>query len=210
MKIETLLSLNRLDEALAALEEMPIGDMRTLEGARVAAIQLQHQNALDLLKSVSPNTARRIHLESLALQAACLLTLDRRIEARDTFTQLMEIIDENYAVLSTIPEQTVRELFSLSRMNADYSAVEDIWNERHVRGLYGFGTLSAADTDTDLTSREVVMLRHLANGSSRTAIARHEVVSINTVKSQISALYKKLGVTSSQEAIEEARRRNWI
>ena len=56
-----------------------------------------------------------------------------------------------------------------------------------------------------LTEREVEVLRLLAAGRSGPAIAKHFVVSINTVKTQIKSIYSKLDAHSREEALEKAR-----
>uniref|UniRef100_UPI0026109A8D helix-turn-helix transcriptional regulator n=1 Tax=Gordonia sp. (in: high G+C Gram-positive bacteria) TaxID=84139 RepID=UPI0026109A8D len=57
-----------------------------------------------------------------------------------------------------------------------------------------------------LTLRQVVMLRHLDRGRSYAEIAETEHVSVNTVKTHLKLLYKKLGVSTSSEALTFARR----
>ncbi|MCI2956456.1 LuxR C-terminal-related transcriptional regulator [Agromyces atrinae] len=56
-----------------------------------------------------------------------------------------------------------------------------------------------------LTERERVVLRALFTTSSVTEIAATLVVSVNTVKSQRRSLYRKLGVSTREEALARAR-----
>lgn len=63
---------------------------------------------------------------------------------------------------------------------------------------------------TLLTQRERVVLRHLAEGLTLHAIAHRETVSINTVKSQVKSVYRKLGVTDREQALENAAREGLI
>ena len=58
----------------------------------------------------------------------------------------------------------------------------------------------------ELTDREVVVLRALLDESSQEAIASALFVSTNTVKSQLRAVYRKLGASSRDEALTTARR----
>jgi LuxR family transcriptional regulator, maltose regulon positive regulatory protein len=61
---------------------------------------------------------------------------------------------------------------------------------------------SAADP---LTDRELVVLRLLATTLSQPEIAQELYVSVNTVRTHIQGIYRKLGVASRQEAISVAR-----
>lgn len=62
----------------------------------------------------------------------------------------------------------------------------------------------------DLTPRETEILRMLASGSTRAQIAEETFVSLNTVKTHLQALYRKLGVASGPDAVAEGLRRGLI
>jgi LuxR family maltose regulon positive regulatory protein len=66
---------------------------------------------------------------------------------------------------------------------------------------------SAAAT---LTDRELVVLRLLATSLSQPEIARELYVSVNTVRTHIQGIYRKLGVASRGEAIASARERKLL
>jgi LuxR family maltose regulon positive regulatory protein len=57
-----------------------------------------------------------------------------------------------------------------------------------------------------LTEREKAVLGMLRGDLSQQEIARELYVSINTVKTHTTAIYRKLGVSSRGQAIERARR----
>ena len=57
-----------------------------------------------------------------------------------------------------------------------------------------------------LTVREGEVLRLLVAGRTYTEMAEELVVSLNTVKTQVSSIYRKLGVSRRAEAIAEAQR----
>jgi DNA-binding NarL/FixJ family response regulator len=61
-----------------------------------------------------------------------------------------------------------------------------------------------------ITERELGVLELLNMGLSNDDIARHLVVSTNTVKSHLEHLYGKLGVSSRGRAVAEAHRRGLI
>jgi LuxR family maltose regulon positive regulatory protein len=56
-----------------------------------------------------------------------------------------------------------------------------------------------------LTSRELSVLRDLPSLLSVEQMAEAHVVSANTVKTHLKAIYRKLGVSSRREAVDRAR-----
>jgi LuxR family maltose regulon positive regulatory protein len=58
----------------------------------------------------------------------------------------------------------------------------------------------------ELSDRELAVLAELATTRSFDAIAKRLFVSTNTVKTQVSGLYRKLGVHSREEALSVAYR----
>ena len=59
---------------------------------------------------------------------------------------------------------------------------------------------------TSLTPRELSVLAQLYDGVSVTGIAEHDRVSVSTVRSQVKAVLRKLGVSSQLEAVAVYRR----
>jgi ATP/maltotriose-dependent transcriptional regulator MalT len=57
----------------------------------------------------------------------------------------------------------------------------------------------------ELTERELVVLRLLATRLSQREIARELYVSVNTVRTHVQGIYRKLGVASREEAVAAAR-----
>jgi LuxR family transcriptional regulator, maltose regulon positive regulatory protein len=62
-----------------------------------------------------------------------------------------------------------------------------------------------ATVATPLTERELAVLRLLPTPLSTREIGRQLHVSVNTVRSQVQAIYRKVQVTSRAEAVAEAR-----
>lgn len=56
-----------------------------------------------------------------------------------------------------------------------------------------------------LSAQEQKVLRLLAAGNSNAEIARELVVSVNTIRSQVQSIYRKLNVNNRVEASEAAR-----
>lgn len=61
-----------------------------------------------------------------------------------------------------------------------------------------------------LTDREVEIVRQLASGRSRRQVADELFISLNTVKTQLRSIYRKLGVSSAQDAVREADRNGYL
>ena len=62
----------------------------------------------------------------------------------------------------------------------------------------------------ELTPREVQLLRELPSLATIEEIAAALYVSVNTVKTHLRNLYRKLGVTSRREAVVVARQRGLL
>jgi LuxR family maltose regulon positive regulatory protein len=59
-----------------------------------------------------------------------------------------------------------------------------------------------------LSAQEERVLRLLAAGLSNPEIARELIVSVNTIKTQVQSIYRKLNVNNREEAGEMARHLN--
>jgi LuxR family maltose regulon positive regulatory protein len=56
-----------------------------------------------------------------------------------------------------------------------------------------------------LSDRELAVLRLLPSGLSARQIGDELFVSLNTVKSHMKAIYRKLGATSREDAVQRGR-----
>lgn len=61
-----------------------------------------------------------------------------------------------------------------------------------------------------LTDREVEIIKHLAEGHTRAKMAEAMFISLNTLKTHLKSIYKKLDVSSADDAILGAQRRGLI
>jgi DNA-binding NarL/FixJ family response regulator len=79
------------------------------------------------------------------------------------------------------------------------------------RLMSGFQSLSQpAESDDQLTKREIQMLRWMGEGYSNKAIAQQLFISENTVKYHIRNILQKLGVQNRTEAVAFAMREGLI
>ncbi|HET6692477.1 MAG TPA: LuxR C-terminal-related transcriptional regulator, partial [Miltoncostaeaceae bacterium] len=72
------------------------------------------------------------------------------------------------------------------------------------------GPAPQAATGGDLTDRELAVLRRLTGDGSAREIAADLYVSHNTVKTQMRAIYRKLGVATREDAVAAARERGLL
>lgn len=64
--------------------------------------------------------------------------------------------------------------------------------------------------NSPLTKRETEILEQVANGKSRSKIAKEMFIDLETVKSHIKHIYVKLNVHSREDAIKEAKNNKYI
>lgn len=64
--------------------------------------------------------------------------------------------------------------------------------------------------NSPLTKRETEILEQVANGKSRSKIAKQMFIDLETVKSHIKNIYSKLNVHSREDAIKEAKNNKYI
>jgi DNA-binding NarL/FixJ family response regulator len=64
--------------------------------------------------------------------------------------------------------------------------------------------------NSPLTKRETEILEEVANGKSRSKIAKQMFIDLETVKSHIKNIYIKLNVHSREDAIKEAKNNKYI
>ena len=76
---------------------------------------------------------------------------------------------------------------------------------REVERMTDASTVPVGLAANPLTPAEMRVLRYLPTHLSFEAIAEELIVSRNTVKTQAIAAYRKLGVSSRAEAVEQAR-----
>jgi DNA-binding NarL/FixJ family response regulator len=75
----------------------------------------------------------------------------------------------------------------------------------HVRAFFASGAQPRGDGLPELTAREREVLALMVSGEGNAAIAQILVVSPKTVRNHVTSIFRKLGVTSRDEAIMYAR-----
>jgi ATP/maltotriose-dependent transcriptional regulator MalT len=136
------------------------------------------------------------------------------LRAAGDLDEARERLDEALALTDAagLPHETVRIRLLLAEVLLELGRVEAAGREAELARdqadeLGAAGEVAAADRilaglrggppadDTDLTRREVEILRHIASGASNAEIAEQLFLSIRTVERHVSNIYMKIGAT---------------
>ncbi|GAB3666222.1 hypothetical protein GCM10027591_15190 [Zhihengliuella somnathii] len=171
-------------------------------------------------------------LEGLILRAWSLVFLGRRIEARDLVTRAIamdppvrERLIAESLYTTTLSDPGAVDVFArrYGRRPRPLIGLLPLWQSpRHrelarERGAFDSDELARLDAislrpfaEVDemprLTRRELDLLGGLARGLTRKQMADQLFVSTNTIKSQASSLYSKLGVSTREAALAAAEK----
>lgn len=200
LNTDTLISRSDLKEASVQLEMIHEPAIVHLFRARIAALHGEYQVSLDELASGAIHATDRTKLDYLLLQATSQLALGMRTEARGTFESLLTHLNGCIAVFTSGSEEAIRALFDLIPESPRTNAIYEKWASSGVGPSLLFPEGIARAPMAGLTSRELVILKQLLRGSSRKEVAARESVSLNTVKTQSRSAFRKLGVSTVQEA----------
>ncbi len=105
------------------------------------------------------------------------------------------------AAADTVQGQALRLAEGLQSFSLPVAGVVREQLDALLRGETLSGPQSTALT---LTARELDVLRLIAEGASRKDMAARLFVSVNTIKTQVSSIYRKLGVTDRSELLARA------
>ena len=124
-------------------------------------------------------------LTALTVLASTELAAGDRPAARGTVTRAREVAD-----MGPVRASAAREL----------QAIETRMGRGALRAARRVGRLHE-----DLTDRELSVLRELSGTGTQREIGAELFLSVNTVKGYTKSLYRKLGVSSRQEAVAQGR-----
>ncbi|HWS57787.1 MAG TPA: LuxR C-terminal-related transcriptional regulator, partial [Actinotalea sp.] len=161
------------------------------------------QDCLEVLGSVPP--ARMFpHVEvwTCALRAPALVAVGRTGEAHTALERALgraapEGIVEPFLLVGPVLEPLLRE--HLRRGTAHPDLVVQVSNR-----LAAAGTTTVNQWGETLTAREHKILRYLATNLSNGEIAEAEFISLNTTKTHVAHIYRKLGVSNRRAAVRRA------
>jgi LuxR family transcriptional regulator, maltose regulon positive regulatory protein len=185
---------------------------RRAEQERLAdeAIELARERGLlDSVEVGEIHTARGVALAAQGRLEEALPELEHGVMLRRVWAQPLDLVDGLAALAPVVAAigdrgraaEILAEAGSLLAACPDPGALPD-----RVRAA-GLGLVA---TGTDLTERELVVLRLLTGGSTEREIGHELFLSFNTVHSHVKSIYRKLGVSSRADALAEARARRLL
>ncbi|GGH34372.1 LuxR C-terminal-related transcriptional regulator [Microbacterium album] len=141
---------------------------------------------------------------ALAVRAAIELHRGETALATDTFSQALELVVRYGLVVgfATLPPEDLRGLAALLPSDGRVAILDGL--------LDGLMAVPAVPQVPRLTRRERAVLATLATGATLPQAATRLSVSVNTVKTQLRSLHRKLGVHDRQQLIVAARRRGLL
>ena len=191
-----------LGEAGAA-RELLVGSTHPLTAPARARLRLLGGDPGGAEVIVHRGDAAREHCPAVAAELALIgsvaaLRLGRRTDAR-RHLQRAVVLAEHAGVTRPfvgVPPSAVRDILSLGvELPIDLdSAMAEYGIFREIRVV------------VRLTPRERAVLDALLAGGTASTIAKEQFVTLNTVKTQLRSLYRKLGAHSREEAIAQAQR----
>lgn len=198
------LALGHPDAAVAVLErDATRAVARQLGHARIELALGRHGAALAQLRaaSTSPLPTREL-AEAAALEAAALLRFSAgpRVDA---------IVDHLGALLTATGLRLPLRMLP----GSDFARVSEALaaaGYAEPLALDRLSPLLPEVAEETLTRRETAVLNALLEHPSHAAIAARLNVSVNTVKSQLRSVYRKLGVSTRDEAIAVALDRHLV
>ncbi|WP_402372806.1 helix-turn-helix transcriptional regulator [Isoptericola rhizosphaerae] len=179
----------------------PRSPLTWLQRAHVALLTEHWQSATELLveRLPGPSTSPRHRATHAMLFAAALTRSGQETRARDAVGRLAAITaDRELSFVFALPAR--RELLALAEL-ADRG--DDLTAQRVIAAAEPVPEIFAATVDLQqpLTEREVVVLVTLMQHATAAEISQALTVSVNTVKSQLRSIYRKLGVRRREDAL---------
>ena len=197
-EVDLLLSLGRGDQALSRLNRAPEHPLLRVARARLELLAGGSEDASRLAaEALSLETTSRVRLEAMIVQAIALARCGRSDSAMEMYRMAEDAASASGAriPLAAISESDRRAFADIP----DAARSESMAPNAPVRPLF-----ACAVNLIRLTNQELMILRGLVRYGSQKEIAEAMFVSLNTVKTHLRAVYKKLGVSGRSEALTRA------
>lgn len=163
------------------------------------------RGALDALReceSLGDNHSSRTLADVFLVKAAAHLSLGGEEQSDVAFDRALRLAARNrmHSPFRLIPSEVVQEMLTRASTRSQPLEVGAL-----IKRLDGLTVVLAPRDSLALSDRERSIARELVRGSNSSEIAETLFISVNTVKSHLKSIYRKLGVTSRVEAIHKSR-----
>lgn len=188
--------------------------LNKIEDIEVVAVAEGGEQALTLCQQQAPDVAL---LDMFMPHMDGIATLKAIRSAYPTMQMLMLThSDKDEMVIQALDAGALGYLLKNAEINAIVDAIRAAAEGRRTLSPEALEAIIRARTappplpDTELTERELDVLKLMAQGRKNTEIADELVVALSTVKFHISTIFKKLGVQSRTEAVIVAVNRGLV
>jgi LuxR family transcriptional regulator, maltose regulon positive regulatory protein len=200
------------DRAEALVRAMPSGTRRRLAEARTALSQERPEDAERILDDVETHQWPRYELEVALLRARAALALGRSSGDSERLIELALTLADEHRFARTLlvdggPLDVV--LRSMLRRAPSGSHRDELWQRLRTRTPPPRAIDSTAGPFMP-SSRELEILRYLSTGLSNREIAAELYISLNTMKTHVRSLYRRLGASSRSQAVAAGRARGLL
>ena len=181
-----------IDRAIDLLDDIAPGPERTLLDARIALVTGRPDDVGPLLADLRAATDdRRRWFEAVALSARAAADAGDLAGARRLLAEVAPLVERERAVRPFLDEGfDIVDLLGLGAPAAVRAPARSP------------GTIGLVEP---LSERELSVLRYLPSRLSNREIGAELFVSLNTVKSHLKTIYRKLDVERREEAVRRAR-----
>ncbi|MEV8254468.1 LuxR C-terminal-related transcriptional regulator [Rhodoglobus sp. NPDC076762] len=136
------------------------------------------------------------------LKGAAHLTLGSEEQSDVAFDRALRLAARNrmHSPFRLVPSEVVQSMLTRAGARSQPLEVSAL-----IKRLDGLTVILPPRDSQALSDRERAIARELVRGSNSAEIAETLFISVNTVKSHLKSIYRKLGVTSRVEAIHKSR-----
>ncbi|QYH34512.1 LuxR family transcriptional regulator [Salinibacterium sp. M195] len=159
-------------------------------------------DALRDCEAIGDAHSSRTLADVFLLKAAAHLRLGNDETSDVAFDRSLRLSARNrmHSPLRLVPSEDVQSMLTRASARSQPLEVGAL-----ITRLDGLTVILQPQDSLALSDRERAIARELVRGSSSAQIAESLYISVNTVKSHLKSIYRKLGVTSRVEAIHKSR-----
>jgi LuxR family maltose regulon positive regulatory protein len=210
--VETRLHLliGEIDAAERISTSMPAGTRKALSNARVALARHRPDAVRACLDSLDSATLWPRHALERALLETRLAILEHR--DREDVDELLELAlgiaeREGYVRTIVLESPDLGDAFDQALRRAPIDSHTSVIASAFEQYVTPALRLHEPWSGATLSQRELTVLRYLASRMSNREIASELYISLNTLKTHVKSIYRKLDVSSRSEAVAAGRAR---